>query len=364
MLDKMFTIGNKMNNIPYLLALHSIDGFGPMRLKAILNYFKDPKLAWEANVGEVRKIGVPQTVIDLLAETRKTLNPETYAKSIKDSGIKWMSIFDEDYPKLLKQIYDPPAVLYYKGKIDPDLKAIAVVGSRKMTGYGKVVTEQFTKDLVAAHITIVSGLARGIDTEAHKTAVAEKGQTIAVLGSGLNQIYPPENEKLVREIASGFGAVMTEFPPDCLVRSENFPIRNRIISGLCLGILVIEATENSGSLITARFALEQGREVFAVPGLADSNLFKGSNDLIRQGARPVFSAEEILEELSLNKVQSVADLSKDEQKILEVLENKNMHIEEIGKSLNFPLQVISALLLKMEISGLVQSIGAGIYCRK
>lgn len=362
-----------MNNIDYLLALHSIDGLGPIRLKAIIDYFKDPKLAWEANVGEVRKIGVPQTVIDLLVEIRKTLNPETYAKSIKDSGIKWMSIFDEDYPKLLKQIYDPPIVLYYKGEILPiDGKAVAIVGTRKMTGYGRIVTEQFTKGLALAGLTIVSGLARGVDSEAHKTAIRENGRTLAVLGGGLNKIFPPENEKLVREIASGFGAVLSEFPPDYPSLPGNFPARNRIISGLSLAVLVTEAAEDSGSLITARFALEQGREVFAVPGPITSYLSKGPIDLIREGARPVFSVEEILEELGIRNKSNWSnksnetnqDLSQEEKKVLEILENEQRHIDEIGRELNVPSAKISALLLKMEISGLVQSMGAGIYCRK
>lgn len=359
--------------MPYLLALHSIDGLGPIRLKAIVDYFKDPKLAWEADVGEMRKIGIPQTVIDLLAETRKTLNPETYAGSIKDSGIKWMSIFDEDYPKLLKQIYDPPMVLYYKGEILPtDEKAVAVVGTRKITGYGRIVTEQFTKGLALAGLTIVSGLARGVDSEAHKTAVRENGRTLAVLGGGLNKIFPPENEKLVREIASGFGAVLSEFPPDYPSVPGNFPSRNRIISGLALAVLVTEAAEDSGSLITARLALEQGREVFAVPGPITSDLSKGPIDLIKEGARPVFSAEEILEELGISnrvagldsRVQGEVQLSEEERQVLEIIENEQRHIDEIGRELNVPAAKISALLLKMEISGLVQSMGAGIYCRK
>lgn len=361
-----------MNNIPYLLALHSIDGFGPIRLKAIVDYFKDPKLAWEANTKEIRAIGIPQTAIDLLVETRKTLNPEIYAGSIKNSGIKWMSIFDEDYPKLLKQIYDPPIVLYYKGEILPtDEKAVAVVGTRKITGYGRIVTEQFTKGLALAGLTIVSGLARGVDSEAHKTAVRENGRTLAVLGGGLNKIFPPENEKLVREIASGFGAVLSEFPPDYPSLPGNFPARNRIISGLSLAVLVTEAAEDSGSLITARLALEQGREVFAVPGPITSTLSIGPIELIREGARPVMDAKEILEELGLDKiqsanlkVQSVADFSEEEKKVLEILENETRHIDEIGRQLNVPSAKISALLLKMEISGLVQSMGAGIYCRK
>ncbi|MDD5416163.1 MAG: DNA-processing protein DprA [Candidatus Daviesbacteria bacterium] len=367
-----------VQNDPYLLALHSIDGLGPIRLKAILQYFKDPKLAWEVNGEELLKLGIYKNTVNLLIETRKNLEPETYAKKIAESGIKWVTVFDENYPKLLAEIYDPPIVLYYKGNLDLDEKAIGVVGTRKITGYGKVVTEQFTRGLVQAGFTIVSGLARGVDSQAHLTTISEGGQTIAVLGGGLNNIFPSENRGLAAKIAGGFGAVISEFPPDSPSLPGNFPARNRIISGLSLGVLVIEAAEDSGSLITARSALEQGREVFAVPGPVTSNLSKGPIGLIKNGAMAVFSVDEVLEQLGINQVQSAKfnssaslgagaqneNLSEEEKKILECLENEEMHIDEIGRLVNFDSPKISALLLRMEISGLVQSMGAGIYCKK
>ncbi|MBI2086369.1 DNA-protecting protein DprA [Candidatus Daviesbacteria bacterium] len=289
-----------MNNIPYLLALHSIEGLGPIKIKAMMDYFKDPKLAWEADLGEIRRIGIPQKVVDNLGEIRNKINPETYAEVIKKNGIKWLTIFDNNYPKLLKQIYDPPAVIYYKGEIDNWNKpAIAVVGTRRMTGYGKIVAEQFTKGLSKAGLTIVSGLARGIDSQAHLSTLAEKGKTIAVLGSGINNIFPPENRSLAAKIVSGYGVVISEFSPDYAALPGNFPARNRIISGLSKAILVIEAAEDSGSMITARLALEQGRDVFAVPGPITSELSKGPINLIRQGAIAVSSSDEILEELGI-----------------------------------------------------------------
>ena len=185
-----------MNNIPYLLALHSIDGLGPIRIKAILDYFNDPKLAWEAKTEELLKIGIYRNTVNLLIETRKKLEPESYAQKILDSGIKWLTIFDEKYPKLLKEIYDPPVVLYYKGETDWNKPAIAVVGTRKITGYGKTVTGQFTKRLSNADLTIVSGLARGVDTQAHLTTIAESGRKKADLGSGINNIFTPEAKGL------------------------------------------------------------------------------------------------------------------------------------------------------------------------
>ncbi len=359
-----------MTNASYLLALHSIDGLGPIRLRAVLEYFKDPKLAWEANAEDLLKLGIYKNTVNLLVETRKKLEPESYAEKIADSGIKWITIFDGAYPKLLKEIHDPPTVIYFKGEPDWDKKSIGVVGTRKITGYGRIATEQFTKGLVMGGLTIVSGLARGVDASAHQTAVNENGKTIAVLGGGLNNIFPPENRGLAAKIASGFGAVISEFPPDYPSLPGNFPARNRIISGLSLGVLVIEAAEDSGSLITARMALEQGREVFAVPGPITSDLSKGPIDLIKEGARVVFSPDEILEELGIsnrsNRSNStdLSDLSEEERQILKVLENENMHIDEIGRELHFPSPKISALLLKMEISGLVESLGAGIYCKK
>ncbi len=368
-----------MKNDAYLLALHSIDGLGPIRLRAILNYFKDSKLAWEANEEELLSLGIYRNTTQLLVQTRQKLDPESYAKEISDSGIKWITIFDKDYPPLLSQIYDPPPVLYYKGDRDClSDKAIGVVGTRKITGYGKVVTEQFTKGLVSAGLTIVSGLASGVDSQAHLTTVAEGGKTIAVLGGGLKHIFPPQNLSLAAKIAEGFGAVISEFPPDYTALPGNFPARNRIISGLSVAVLVIEAAEDSGSLITARLAIDQGRDVFAVPGPVTSNLSKGPINLIRAGARAVFSPDEILEELGINQVQSAKfnpsaslrarvqseKLSDEEKKVLAVLENESRHIDEIGRELRLPSAKISALLLKMEISGLVQSIGAGIYCKK
>lgn len=360
-----------MDNIAYLLALHSIDGLGPIRLKAILDYFKDPKLAWEASSSELLKIGIPRPTVDLLVETRKKLDPQNYMESIKSADIKWMTIFDEGYPKLLKQIYDPPIVLYYKGEILPqDEKAIAVVGTRKMTGYGKVVTDQFTQGLVAAGLTIVSGLARGVDAQAHKSAIDALGRTLAVLGGGLSQIYPPENRQLAQNIVEGHGALISEFPPDYPSMPGNFPARNRIISGLSLAVLVTEAAEDSGSLITARLALEQGREVFAIPGPITSSLSKGPIDLIKEGARVVSEPLEIMDELGIDKVKSekgkvksLEDLSDEEKRVLEILGNESLHIDDICRNLKLSASEVSAALLKMEIRGMVQNLGGGTYCK-
>lgn len=362
---------NSIKNIEYLLALHSVNGLGPIRLKALLDYYHDPKLAWEADPRELLKIGIFQNVVSLLVETRKKLEPEKFAEEAKKSGISWLTIFDEDYPALLKEIYDPPVVLYYKGEILPeDKKAIAIVGTRKMTGYGGLVTEKFTKGFISAGVSVVSGLARGVDSKAHKVAVLGKGRTLAVLGGGLKRIFPPENTSLAEEIASGLGAVVSEFPPDHPSLPGNFPARNRIISGLSQAVLVTEAAEDSGSLITAKLALEQGREVFAVPGPITSELSKGPSFLIKQGARLVTEVEEVLEELGIvqgkvlsSKYQGEGKLTDIEKKILEILENENKHVDEICRELQINAAMVSAGLVKMEIYGLVKNLGGGNYTK-
>lgn len=373
-----------MVNTAYLLALHSIDGLGPVRLKLLIEYFQDPRVAWEASEKELLEINLPKNVISKLLETRKKLSPEKYLEDIERSGIKWISVFDEDYPRLLKEIHDPPVVLYYKGEISllrqaqdqndkmaiQDDKAIAIVGTRKVTGYGRTVTEKFTTDLSKAGLTIVSGLARGVDTIAHQSTLNARGRTLAVLGGGLNRLFPPENKRLAQEIANGFGAVLSEFPPDYPALPGNFPARNRIISGLSLGVLVTEAASDSGSLITARIALEQGREVFAVPGPITSSLSKGPYELIKEGGKIVMDASEVLEELGVNKFQISNvkfqipnNLSEQEKQILEILENEGKHIDEICRSLNLSAGAVSGNLLKMEIAGIVRSLGNGTYCK-
>lgn len=360
-----------MNNIAYLLALHSVNGLGPIRLKALLDYFGDPQAVWEAKAKELIELGIPKNTAALLEETRSKLDPQQYLEQITKSGIKYLTFFDKEYPSLLKEIYDPPLVLYYRGEIMPqDSKAVAIVGTRKMTGYGRLVTEKLTGELVDCGITVVSGLARGVDTQAHQTAVKKEGRTIAVLGGGLLKIFPPENTRLAEDIASGFGAVVSEFPPDAPSLPGNFPARNRIISGLSLAVLVTEAAQDSGSLITAKLALEQGREVFAVPGPITSDLSQGPLSLIKQGAKLITEAGEILQELGITKsqvtrVKSQVDLklSEIEEKILQSLIAESKHIDELCRELQLQASVVSSSLIKMEIYGLVKNLGGGIYVK-
>lgn len=361
-----------MDNIEYLLALHHVKGLGPIRLKLLLEYFSDSKVAWEARRSEWEGINVARSVIEDWQRLKATLKPESLVGELNKSGINFVTIFDADYPAPLKEIHNPPVVLYFQGDRSIfNTLCLAVVGTRKVTGYGSLVTQKFTTYLASNRLTIVSGLARGVDTIAHRAALEVKGKTIAVLGGGLNKIFPPENERLVKEIIEGgFGAVTSEFLPDEPSLPGNFPARNRIISGLSKAVLVTEAAEDSGSLITAREAIDQGREVFAIPGPITSDQSFGTAALIKQGARLVTSPEEIIEELGLDQIQTLnfknepnLELSDVERRVLEVLALENRHVDEICRQVNLPVSAVSAALIKMEIYGLVKNMGAGVYLR-
>lgn len=360
-----------MKNAIYLVALNRVDGLGPIRLKKLLDYFGDPKNIWDAKLSELKNLRLPENVLANLQKIKNEIDPEKYFDEIKKSGVNIITIFDEDYPNSLKNIYDPPTVLFFKGNLEKDLKkTIGVVGTRKITTYGKIVTEDFTKGLVEAGFVIISGLARGVDTIAHSVAVKNSGQTIAVLGGGINKIFPAENISLAQKIANGFGAVVSEFPPDYPSLPGNFPSRNRIIAAFSQAVLVTEAAEDSGSLITARLALDFGKEVFAIPGPITSSLSLGPANLIKQGAKLTTSVDEILEDLGVERVmskelrvRSEENLSKDEKVILEILDLEQKHIDEICRDLNLNVALVSASLVKMEIKGLVKNLGGGIYFR-
>lgn len=360
------------DGLPYLLALHSVDGLGPIRLKKVLSYFKDPRSAWFAPVSEFLELGIPQSVVEALKEKRKNLDPNKYFEEITSAGIKVLTIYDQLYPVSLKEIYDPPLILFYKGEIKSvDNRAIGVVGSRKITGYGKLVTEQLTAGLVENKFTIVSGLARGVDTVAHVQSIKSNGRTIAVLGGGLKVIFPPENTPLAQKIWNeGFGAVISEFAPDYPHLAGNFPARNRIIAGLSKAVLVTEAAQDSGSMITAKLALEYGREVFTVPGPITSALSLGPAKLIKEGARIVTNHQDILEELGLDNLQSanvntdsLNNLNELEKIIIDCLNNENKHIDEISRELKLASNIISSTLLKLEILGVIRNLGGGIYSK-
>ena len=291
------------NNRIKLILLNMVEGIGSIRLKALLEEFKTPESIIKARFSDLVKVkGISRNIAENITSCESTYNIDKELELIKAQGVKVLTIFDKSYPKILKEIYDPPIVLYVKGTLsDKDDLSLGVVGSRKCSQYGIRATRELVASLKDYEIIIVSGLARGIDFVAHKAALENKLRTIAVLGSGLSCMYPPENAKLANDITLS-GAVISEFPFETKPLKQNFPRRNRIISGLSKGVVVIEAAQRSGALITVDFALEQGRDVFAMPGPVDSESSYGTNRLIKQGAKLIDSAKDILPELGLESI--------------------------------------------------------------
>src|SRR5262245_4202207 len=279
------------------LILASVEGLGCRSIHRLLSFYGQPRGILHAPIAELVAQGLPEVVArTLLSETRR-LHAEAELRNCLQKGIEVLTLADPAYPKLLREIFDPPVVLYCKGEIDClSLSCISIVGSRRATPYGVNVAEKLARDLASRGLAVCSGLARGIDTAAHRGALDAKGKTVAVLGSGLNHIYPRENKKLALQVEAN-GCLVSEFPMGTSPSPQNFPIRNRIISGLSLGTCLVEAAEFSGSLITGRLALEQNREVFAVPGNITSKTSFGPNLWIKQGAKLVQDWQDIVEEL-------------------------------------------------------------------
>jgi DNA processing protein len=282
-----------------LILLNMIEGIGPIKLKTLLDEFKEPAQILKASIDKLQSVkGIRTVIAQAIKKANLDNDIDREISLIKKYEINIITIFDKNYPENLKNIYDPPVVLYVKGKINKqDELSVSIVGSRKCTYYGMNMADKIAERLAYCGVTIVSGLARGIDTSAHKGAL-KSGRTIAVLGSGLGNIYPAENRLLAEKIAQN-GAVVSEFPMRMPPNKQNFPRRNRLISGLAKAVLVVEAANKSGALITADFALEQGRDVFAVPGMADRLSSLGTNALIKQGAKLVENAKDILDELKV-----------------------------------------------------------------
>jgi len=296
-----FVKGKVNDQAKYFNAFNLIKGIGPISFKKILSHFDSLEKAWSANLNEFNQVGLNQSTLEQIKYQRPKINPDREMEKLIKEGIGLITINDKAYPELLKEIYVPPSLLYIRGNLkSSDRISLGVVGTRQLSTYGHRITPLITADLVRAGLTIISGLAKGIDTLAHKAALKANGRTIAVLGSGLDKksIYPQVNQHL-SEIISQKGALLSEFPIDTKPFAQNFPQRNRIVAGLSLGVLVIEAPKKSGALITARNALEQNRDVFAIPGSVFSHNSFGPNNLIKLGAKLVNQASDILDELNL-----------------------------------------------------------------
>lgn len=369
-----------MENLEKLIFFN-ISGLTPLNYKELLSKYKSLKEIKEHSIEfkSISKKAAPacvglRTAASMTSGKKlfKLLDEELIL--IKKHKIKVLTIDDKEYPSSLKYIDDPPYIIYLSGNIKKeDLISIAVVGCRKPTIYGKMVTEKITLKLVKTGFTVVSGLARGIDTIAHKVTVENGGRTIAVLGSGLLNIYPYENRKLSSEIEKN-GAVLSEFPLRTSPERFNFPRRNRIISGLSLGTLVVEAGELSGALITARFSLEQGREVFAIPGDINSLYSKGTNNLIKSGAKLVQDVTDIIEELKnvlpeefLNKrgqsELSNIKLTDIENKICSLLSFEPEHIDNLARKSNISINLLSSVLINLEIKGFIKQYPGKLFIK-
>lgn len=354
----------------YWVGFSVFPGIGPVRFKLLLTYFGSAKSAWNAPVSILKKIKLGDKRSEDFDHFRKTFEVGEYLKQLEKLHVSALRIDNPKYPKLLKEISDPPFLLYVKGHKSGkpiDLtRTIAIVGTRKITRYGQEVTRRLVEGLVTAGFTIVSGLAYGVDAVAHQSALDAGGKTIAVLGCGIDIIAPPSNASLYWAIASGGGAIVSEMPLGLRPAKGLFPARNRIISGLSLGVVVTEGADDSGALITARNAGEQGREVFAVPGPITSPYSRGPAKLLKNGAKLVESVDDILEELKIRPINKadatqVRASTKEEQKILDLISDRHMQIDELVRASGLTISRLSATLSILELKGLVKDYGDKEY---
>lgn len=352
----------------FWLAFNHVRGIGAVRFRKLLSYFGELSRAWQADRAELITAGLTEKAADLVIQTRQNLDIQGIANELQRKGISYLTWNSENYPTYLQEIAQPPPVLYYIGTILPqDELAIAIVGTRNVTKYGRQITHDTAAFLAGSGITVVSGLARGVDGIAHHAAIEAGGRTFAVLGSGVDVIYPSEHRKLAKDIIQN-GALLSDYPPGTKPDGINFPPRNRIISGLSRGTVVIEAGERSGALITAKFALDQGRDIYAVPGSVLSPMSKGTNQLLAEGAIPMTNPIVITETLNLastgleSKKQKV-EITAVEENILSVLGNDCLHIDEICALTSMGIEKLTAELTMMELKGLVERVKGIEYQR-
>ena len=357
-----------MNTTEAYIVLNMLPTVGPVRLRKLLQVFEQPERILGAKGDRLRKVeGIGKEVVDQIFNWESIVDLPAELKRIKDFGATVITQASSQYPKLVREIHAPPIVLYVWGEIqERDHHAIGIIGARRTTHYGNESAKKLAYQLAYAGLTVISGLARGIETVAHQGAIAAKGRTIAVIGSGLSKLYPPENKALAEKICNGNGAVVSEFSMEIEPDRQTFPIRNRIISGWSHGILVVEAGANSGALITASQALEQGRAVYAVPGHINAPSAIGSNRLIQQGAKLVMDASDILDDLQIllpeTKPSSQAAarplplLSDKERRVYDAIEATETPIDEIATKCNLPSATVSSTLLALELKRLVKQL--------
>ncbi len=351
----------------YWIGFNLIKGIGAVRMQALIQHFGDLELAWKAAPADLARAGLGLKVIERIVQARGQIDLEKVWKKIESQNNHILTWEDEAYPQRLKEIDQPPPVLYLRGDYLPDdLFAVAIVGTRRVTPYGRQITEELSSFLVANGITVISGLARGIDAIAHQTALKAGGRTIGVLGSGVDKIYPPEHRTLAEKMMER-GAIISDYAPGTPPDASNFPPRNRIISGLSLAVVVVEAGETSGALITAEFAAEQGREVFAVPGSILAPQSKGTNKLIQNGALSLLSVNDLMQALDLNRIgeqktaRKIIPSDETEARLMSVLGDEPLHVDEIRNQAELPIEKVSATLALMELKGMVRQVGGMNY---
>jgi DNA processing protein len=356
-----------MSDTKYWVGFNLIKGIGAVRMQALINHFDDLESAWKAAPADLAGAGLSLKLIERIVQAREQVDLEKVWARIEAQGIKILTWKDEIYPQRLKEIEQPPPVLYVRGDyLLDDLFAVAIVGTRRVTSYGRQITEELASYLAANGITVVSGLARGVDAIAHQTALKAGGRTIGVLGSGVDKIYPPEHRQLAEKMME-HGAIISDYAPGTPPDASNFPPRNRIISGLSLAVVVIEAGETSGALITAEFAAEQGREVFAVPGSILAPQSKGTNKLIQNGALPLLSVNDLMQPLNLTRMgehkaaRKIIPANETEARLMNILSAEPIHVDEIRNQTELPIEKVSATLALMELKGMVRQVGSMNY---
>lgn len=361
-----------------LIALNMLPKIGPVRVRRLLDFFGSAESILTASTGKLKQVeGIGEETAEVIVGWEDRIDLTSELREVDVRGLSIVTQQDEGYPEPLRQSYDPPLLLYVWGEIkEVDRHALAIVGSRKTTHYGIQTARQFAFQLASSGMTIVSGLARGIDTHAHEGAVAAKGRTIAVIGSGLGQIYPPENMALAEKIASGHGAVVSEFPLSTSPSKKTFPMRNRIVASWSQAIVVVECPEWSGARITANLAVELGKPIYAVPGQIDRPSSAGCHALIREGATLVTSGQDILDDMSVlplqeNTVHSVKSsgicsppLAPNEKLVVDALEGGASLTDELLLATHLPLSEVNAMLLKLEIQGVVQRLPGSRFTLK
>jgi DNA processing protein len=358
-----------MKNIDskYLLCLNAHPKIGSQTMKKILDVYDNPERMWSVSSSDLIKT-FGEKIGSLVIEAIRDYKPDQEVERIKKYDLGFVTIYDKEYPKLLREIHDCPAVLYIKGSLKAlQNPSIAVVGSRKYSSYGAKVAYSLAKECSQNGLTVISGLALGIDAFAHQAAVDSGGITIGVLGCGLDQIYPASNFQLSQRILEMHGAIISEFPIGTPPMKQNFPARNRIVAGMSMGTLVIEAAESSGALITAYQALDYGRDVFAVPGNIDSPMSVGTNSLIKKGAIPVSCITDILEAMAIEEksnIQKSIEIlpeTENEKKLYEILSTGEKSVDQIVEKSKLNVIALNTLFTIMEMKGLIQNIGGGRY---